>query len=65
MASVAITTKAQGFGISKILTTIVEDSARYFLIIFTSHFALEMTLILGRVSVIPSTFLWTTIYNIA
>ena len=34
-----------------ILETIAEDATRYFLVIFTSHFVLVMTLNLGRVSV--------------
>ncbi|KAF9644192.1 hypothetical protein BDM02DRAFT_3190826 [Thelephora ganbajun] len=34
-----------------ILGTIAEDATRYFLVIFTSHFVLEMTLTLGRESI--------------
>ena len=34
-----------------ILKSMAEDSALYFLVIFTSHFVLEMTMGLGRVSV--------------
>jgi len=34
-----------------IMGTIAEDSLRYFLVIFTSHFVLEMTLLLGRESI--------------
>ena len=36
-----------------IMATIAEDSLWYFLVIFTSHFVLEMTLLLGRVSATP------------
>ena len=34
-----------------ILGVMAEDAALYFLVVFTSHFVLEMTLTLGRVSV--------------
>ena len=34
-----------------ILRAIVRDSTVYFLVIFTSHFVLEMTLLLARVSI--------------
>jgi len=34
-----------------ILRTIVKDATVYFLVIFTSHFVLEMTLLLARVTV--------------
>ena len=34
-----------------ILRTIVQDATVYFLVIFTSHFVLEMTLLLARVSI--------------
>jgi len=37
-----------GFEVSGILRTMVEDATRYFLVIFTSHFVLAMTLALGR-----------------
>ena len=33
-----------------ILGTIAEDATRYFLVIFSSHVVLEITLIFGRVS---------------
>ena len=36
--------------VPNILETIAEDAIRYFLVIFSSHFVLEMTLALGRVS---------------
>ena len=39
-----------GFKAPRILGTIAEDATRYFLVIFTSHFVLTMSLILGRVS---------------
>ena len=38
-----------------LLETIAEDATLYFLVIFSSHFVLEMTLTLGRVSATPST----------
>ena len=38
-----------------ILETIAQDATWYFLVIFSSHFVLEMTLTLGRVSATPST----------
>ena len=44
--------------IPTIMGTIAEDSLRYFLVIFTSHFVLEMTLLLGRVSVTYPLFLY-------
>ena len=44
--------------IPTIMGTIAEDSLRYFLVIFTSHFVLEMTLLLGRVSVTSPLFLY-------
>lgn len=34
-----------------ILRTIVQDATVYFLVIFTSHFVLEMTLLLARVNI--------------
>ena len=34
-----------------ILRTVLRDATAYFLVIFTSHFVLEMTLLLARVSV--------------
>jgi len=46
----AIRSKASSVKIPTILGTMAEDATWYFLVIFTSHFVLEMTLILGRVS---------------
>ncbi|KAF9790730.1 hypothetical protein BJ322DRAFT_409972 [Thelephora terrestris] len=43
--------KTSGLQIPTILKIIAEDATRYFLIIFTSHFVLEMTLNLGRESI--------------
>ena len=37
--------------IPTIMGTVAEDALWYFLVIFTSHFVLEMTLLLGRVRV--------------
>ena len=54
----ATTSKATKLKIPTILGTIAEDATRYFLVIFTSHFVLEMTLSLGRVSATPLR-LWT------
>ena len=48
----ATRSKAQELRIPSILETIAEDAMRYFLVIFTSHFVLMMTLALGRVSAI-------------
>ncbi|KAF9786683.1 hypothetical protein BJ322DRAFT_1051358 [Thelephora terrestris] len=45
------TSRVQGLKVSTILDTIAEDSTRYFMVIFTSHFVLVMTLNLGRASV--------------
>lgn len=50
-----IGSKNRGFKMPHILRTIVQDSTVYFLVIFTSHFLLEMMLLLSRVSVpVPS-----------
>lgn len=46
----AIDSKPRGFKVPTIMGTIAEDATLYFLVIFTSHFVLEMTLNLGRVS---------------
>ncbi|KAF9789643.1 hypothetical protein BJ322DRAFT_1178306 [Thelephora terrestris] len=43
--------KMGGLEFTGILATIVEDATLYFLVIFTSHFVLEMTLALGRESI--------------
>lgn len=48
--SVAARSKTRGLRLPTILRAIAEDATRYFLVIFTSHFVLEMTLNLGRVS---------------
>ena len=52
-------TKTAGLKIPTILGTIAEDATRYFLVIFTSHFVLVMTLNLGRVSTPLPLSLWT------
>jgi len=39
------------FKMPSIFRTIVQDSTVYFLVIFTSHFVLEMTLLLARVTI--------------
>jgi len=41
----------EGLKIPRLLRVIAEDSTRYFLVIFTSHFVLTMTLALGRSSI--------------
>ena len=46
--------KARGFRVTTILDTIAKDATWYFMVIFTSHFVLVMTLNLGRVSVAVS-----------
>jgi hypothetical protein len=46
---VATRSKAHGIKVSVILRTIAEDGTRYFMIIFASHFVVEMTLNLARV----------------
>ena len=51
IAFLAVTSRTPGLKIRSIFQTIVEDSMHYFLIIFGSHFVVEMTLVLGRVSV--------------
>ena len=42
--------KTRGLKIPMILKTIAKDAMRYFLVIFSAHFAFEMTLNFGRVS---------------
>ena len=55
----AKTSSAPGFQVPGILGIIAQDATRYFLVIFTSHFVLTMTLALGRVSLaIPPSELW-------
>ena len=44
--------KIPGLKFRTILDTVAEDSTCYFLIVFTSHFVLVLTLNLGRVSAI-------------
>ena len=46
----ALRWQARRLGIRTLMGTIAEDSMWYFLVIFSSHFVLEMTLLLGRVS---------------
>jgi len=43
--------RTAGLKIQTLLVTIAEDAMLYFLVIFTSHFVLEMTIILGRDSI--------------
>lgn len=45
-------TIAKGFKMPRFLRTMVEGSVVYFLLIFTSHFVLEMSLLFLRVSVL-------------
>lgn len=45
---------ASGLKLSTLLDAIAKDSTYYFMVIFTSHFVLVMTLNLGRVSVAVS-----------
>ena len=47
---VATRSKAHGLKVSAIFRTIAEDATRYFMIIIASHFVVEMTLNLARVS---------------
>ena len=44
--------KAAGRRIPIMLGTIAEDATRYFLVIFSSHLVLTLTLTLGRVGVV-------------
>ena len=58
----AVWSKAGGLEIPMILRAIAKDATRYFLVIFTSHFVLVMTLNLGRVSAtvsLPRVYLLT------
>jgi len=48
---VAATSKSRGLRFPTILRAMAEDATWYFLVIFTSHFVLEMTLNLGRESI--------------
>ncbi|KAF9786682.1 hypothetical protein BJ322DRAFT_1019309 [Thelephora terrestris] len=56
--------RVPGLKVSNILNTIAEDSTRYFIVIFTSHFVLVMTLNLGRVTIqnLPGTTLITLFF---
>jgi len=47
----AAKSRLKDFKMPSILRTIVQDATVYFLVIFTSHFVLEMTLLLARVTV--------------
>lgn len=38
------------FGVPGLLGTIIRDSTKYFLVIFTAHFVLVMTILFARVS---------------
>ena len=40
----------QGYKIPKVLRTILQDATLYFLVIFTSHFVFEASLLFARVS---------------
>ena len=46
--------KARGLSVTTLLDTIAKDATWYFMVIFTSHLVLVMTLNLGRVSVFVS-----------
>ena len=50
---VALTIRSglEGFKVPMILRTIVKDATVYFLVIFTSHFVLGMTLLFARVRI--------------
>ena len=50
----AIRLRATGIKFRSLMETIAVDAACYFLVIFTSHFVLAMTLYFGRVSAITS-----------
>jgi hypothetical protein len=45
----AIKSRTVGLRIPRTLKVIAEDATRYFLVIFTSHFVLTMTLAVGQV----------------
>jgi len=47
---VAFKSKLPGSGFSSIVRALVRDAAKYFLVIFTSHLALAMTLLFTVVS---------------
>ena len=46
----ALRWRAGTLRVPTIMGAVAEDALWYFLVIFTSHFVLEMTLLLGRVS---------------
>jgi hypothetical protein len=50
MVFLAARSKRSGLKIFGLFKTIAEDTARYFLVIFTAHFVLVMTLTIGPVS---------------
>lgn len=50
---VALQSNMWQFGIPSLFKTLAEDATRYFLVIFTSHLVLELTLIFGTVRIIP------------
>jgi len=49
--------RPSGFKVPVLVRTIAEDTTRYFLVIFTAHFALAMTLTFGRgpIQILPGT----------
>ncbi|KAF9791190.1 hypothetical protein BJ322DRAFT_1017745 [Thelephora terrestris] len=47
----AMSGRVKGFNMPRLLRTIVQDSTIYFLVIFTSHFVLEMSLLFLSVSI--------------
>ena len=49
---VAVESKVWQFGIPSLFRTLAQDATRYFLVIFTSHLVLELTLIFGTVRII-------------
>jgi hypothetical protein len=51
IVTLAVKSATSDFKMPQILRAIVHDSTTYFLVIFTSHFVLEMTLLLARVSI--------------
>ena len=50
MVFLAAKSEKRGFKIPTILRRMAEDATRYFLVIFSAHLALVLTLNLGRVS---------------
>lgn len=43
--------KVRGLRVPNLLGIVAEDATRYFLVIFTAHLVLEMTILFGRVSI--------------